>query len=80
MRILIAVIIFSAIILIHELGPFSPGKEKRDRCNGILSWNGSKASQYGERRDTVFDQTVSYRGILRHAGRGYRRRGFARDV
>ena len=59
MKILIAIIIFSAIILIHELGHFSPGEIERDQCDGVFSWNGTEIIQCPKRRDTLLCEITS---------------------
>lgn len=79
MKILIALLVFSVIVLFHELGhfllakrngisvtaiPFSSGKEKWYRSHRVLPGDGAEASFYRKRRNQILFETFSYRRLL----------------
>ena len=70
MKFVIAVIIFSVVILIHELGHFLLAKNEPYRGIGIFSWYGTQDHKYGKGRHTLFRETVSSWRFLRHGRRG----------
>lgn len=42
MGILLALLLFSFIVIVHELGHFLLAKKKWNRCIRIFSWNGTE--------------------------------------
>ena len=65
MKILIAIIMFSAIILIHELGHFLLAKINGISVTEFSLGMGQKAVQYPEGRNTLFRETAASGRFLR---------------
>ena len=70
MRFVIAVIIFSVVILIHELGHFLLAKKNHIEVLEFFSWYGTQDHKYGKGRHTLFRETVSSWRLLRYGRRG----------
>ena len=74
MKIIIAIIIFSAIILFHELGHFLLAKKNKIVVTEFSLGMGAKAPEYREKRNQIFPETSAYRRFLCNAGGRYGRR------
>ena len=67
MIIIIAILIFSLIIIFHELGHFSAGKSKPYYGDGVCRRNGSDFVKDNQRGDNVCIETAAFRRFLFHA-------------
>ena len=70
MSIILALFIFSLIIIIHELGHFLLAKYNGVTVLEFSLGMGPRTLKYGKGRHPVFLEAPSLRRLLCHAGRG----------
>lgn len=68
MKIIIAIIIFSAIILFHELGHFLLAKKNKIVVTEFSLGMGPRLLEYREKWNQIFPETSAYRRFLCNAG------------
>ena len=59
LRIIIALLVFSVIIIFHELGHFLLAKRGRGDRHGVFTWHGATSSEFSGGRYAILMEAAS---------------------